>query len=366
MACTTLAQHLDVAMRGRACQSLTPHSAPGAERVPWQKSQEHLAINLEVLPEKLVNGTSCPHPVVRRLIPKSHGKLRPLGLPALEDKLVAKAVAMRLEAIDEQDVGDASYGFRPGRSPHHALHEGRQGMLKNGLGSGIACDISAFFDHVQHDPLLRSLRKRIKDGRGLELSEMWLKAGILDGKEMVCPDKGSSQGSVLAPRLANVYVHEGLDPWCETVVPAHCRGKVVLYRYADDVVMGCERAEDARQISEVLPKRCAKYGLEINTEKTKVVRFGRPPRSSADRQAGTFSFLGFVHSWGKTWRGSHTIKRKTEGKRLRRSLGAFWRWCRDHRHRPRQEQDTLLCAKLRGYYQYDGIRCNSPCLDLVY
>jgi hypothetical protein len=132
------------------------------------------------------------------------------------------------------------------------------------------------------------------------------------------------------------------------------------------VVIGCEREEDARRIKAVLPKRFAKYGLEINTEKTKLVDFGRPQRASAERQPGTFSFLGFVHYWGKTWRGSYTIKRKTEGKRLRRSLGEFWRWCRDNRHRSLQEQYALLCAKLRGYYQYYGVRCNSQCLDLVY
>jgi RNA-directed DNA polymerase len=130
--------------------------------------------------------------------------------------------------------------------------------------------------------------------------------------------------------------------------------------------MGCERDEAARRSSEVLPKRFAKDGLEINTEKTKGVRCGRPQRSAADRQAGTFRCLGFVPYWGKTGRGSPTIQRQTEGKRLRRSRGAFWRWCRDHRHRPLQEQYTLRCAKLRGYSQYDGIRCNSPCLDLVY
>jgi len=279
---------------------------------------------------------------------------------------VAKAVAMLLEAIDAQDVCDASYGLRPGRSPHHALHEVRQGRLTNGIGDVIDCDSSAFLDNVPPDTLRTILRKRLKDGRVLELIEMWLQAGILDGKEMGCPDQGSPQGSVLSPLLATVYLHEVLDTWCETVVQAHCRGKVVLSRYADEVVMGCERAEDARRISEVRPQRCAKYGLEITTEQTTVVRFGRPQRSSADRQAGTFSFLGFVHSWGQTWRGSHTSTRKTEGKRLRRRLGAFWRWCRDNRHRPLQEQDMFLCAKRRGYSQDYGVRCNSPCLDLVY
>ncbi len=199
MAFTTLAHHLDVAMLERAFGSLNPHSAPGADRVTWQTYKANLETNLVALHEKLVNGTYCPQPVVRRLIPKSNGKLRPLGLPALEDKIVAKAVAMLLEAIYEQDFCDFSYGFRPGRSPHQALHAVRQGLLKHGIGYVIDCDISAFFDTLQHDTLLMILRKRIKDGRVLELIEMWLHAGILDGKEMVFPDKGSPQGSVLSP-----------------------------------------------------------------------------------------------------------------------------------------------------------------------
>ena len=199
----------------------------------------------------------------------------------------------------------------------------------------------------------------------LEFIALWLKAGIRDGQEMVFPDKGRPQGSVLSPLLANVDVHEGLDTWCETVVQAHCRGKGVLYRYADDCVMGCERAEDARRSKAVLPQRVAKYGRESNTEKTTVVDFGRPQRPPSGYRPGTFSLLGVVHDWGKTWRGRYTIKRKTEGKRLRRTLGACWRWCRDNRHRPLQAQYASLCAQLRGSSQYDGIRCNSQCLDLV-
>jgi len=366
MAFTTLAHHLDVAMLAHAFRSLNPQSAPGVDRVTWRTDKNNRETNLETLDEKLVNGTSGPQPVVRRLIPKGGGKLRPLGLPALEDKIVAKAVAMLMEAIYEQDFCDFSYGFRRGRSPHQALQEVRQGLLGSRIGYVIDCDISAFFDNLQHDTLLAILRKRVNDGRVLEFIELWLKAGILDGKEMVFPEKGSPQGSVISPLLANVYLHEVLDTWFETVVQGHCRGKVVLSRYADDFVIGCEWEEDARRIKEVLPKRFAKYGLEINTEKTKLVDFGRPQRSTSGRKPGTFSFLGFVHYWGKTWRGSYTIKRKTEGKRLRRTLGEFWRWCRDNRHRPLQEQYASLCAKLRGYYQYYGIRCNSQCLDLVY
>ena len=200
----------------------------------------------------------------------------------------------------------------------------------------------------------------------LECIELWRKAGILDGKAMVVPEQGRPQGAVRSPLVANVDVHEGRDTWLETVVPTHCRGQGVLSRYADDVGSGGEREEDARRITEVLPQRCAKYGRESNTAKTTLVDVGRPQRPTAGRKPGTCSLLGLVHSWGKTWRGSDTIKRQTEGKRLRRTLGEFWRWCRDNRHRPLQEQSASLGAKLRGYDQYYGIRWNSQCLDLVY
>jgi group II intron reverse transcriptase/maturase len=352
MAFPTLAHHLDGARLEDAFRRLNPRSAPGVDRVTWRPDKENVATNLETFHEQLVNDTSCPQPVVRRLLPKSQGKLRPLGLPALEDKIVAQAVARLLEAIYEQDFCDSSSGFRPGRSPHQALHDVRQGLRGNRIGQVIDCDLSACFDHGQHDTLVAILRQRSKDGRVLEVIALWLHAGILDGKEMGYPDKGSPQGSGLSPRLANVYLHEVLDTWCETVVQAHCRGPVVLSRYADDVLIGCELAEDARRIKDVLPKRCAKYGLEINAEKTKLVECRRPQRLASGRKPGPCSFLGFVHYWGKTWRGGYPSKRKTEGKRLRRTLGECWRWCRDNRHRPLQEQDATVGAKLRGYYQY--------------
>lgn len=370
MAFTTLAHLLDVPMLERAFWSLNPKSAPGADRVTWRQYVKDLETNLEGLHEKLVKGTYTPQPVTRRWIPKSNGKLRPLGLPALEDKIVSKAVSLLLEQIYEQDFCSFSYGFRPGRSCHQALHDLRQGLLKKRIQYVIDCDISSFFDNLRHDVLLDLLRKRVKDGRLLQLIEQWLKAGIMDGKELVFPEKGSPQGSVISPLLANVYLHEVLDKWFAEVVVPHCRGAVLLIRYADDFIIGCEREEDAQRIMQVLPLRFAKYGLAINTEKTKLVRFVQPhgtsDRTASGGKPGTFSFLGFVHYWGKTWRGGHTIKRKTEGKRLRRSLTSLWEWCRENRHRPLEEQYRALCAKLRGYYQYYGVRCNSQCLDLVH
>jgi group II intron reverse transcriptase/maturase len=370
MAFTTLAHLLDVLLLERAFWSLNPNSAPGADRITWRQYQQDLATNLEGLHEKLVSRTYTPQPVARRWIPKSNGKLRPLGLPALEDKIVAKAVALLLEQIYEQDFCSCSYGFRPGRSCHQALHALRQGLLNNGVQFVLDCDISSFFDNLRHDVLLSLLRKRVKDGRLLELIEMWLEAGIMDGKEMVFPEKGSPQGSVISPLLANVYLHEVLDRWFAEVVVPHCRGKVILIRYADDFAIGCEREEDAQRIMKVLPLRFAKYGLEINADKTKLVRFVRPSRKAdpilPGTKPGTFNFLGLTHYWGQTWKGGYTIKRKTEGTRLRRAMTSYWHWCRANRHRPLDRQYQELCAKLRGYYQYYGVRCNSQCLDLVY
>jgi len=239
MAFTTLAHHLDAAVLERAFWSLNPRSAAGVDRITWRDYKRDLETNLEVLHAKLVSGAYAPQPVVRRWIPKQNGKLRPLGLPALEDKIVAKAVSLLLEQVYEQDFCDFSYGFRPGRSCHQALRDLREGLIRNGIRHAIDCDISSFFDNLQHDELLEILRKRIKDSRLLKLIQLWLEAGIMDGKELVFPEKGSPQGSVISPLLANVYLHEVLDKWFQDVVVAHCRGRVVLYRYADDFIIGC-------------------------------------------------------------------------------------------------------------------------------
>jgi group II intron reverse transcriptase/maturase len=369
MVFTTLAHHLDVSFLERAFDRLNRGSAPGIDRVTWRAYEEDLIPKLEDLHARLVNGEYQPQPVIRRWIPKGNGKLRPLGLPALEDKVVQRAVADLLESIYEQDFQEFSYGFRPGRSAHQAIRDVRQG-LHTGINYVIDCDISSFFDNLQHDKLVAILRKRVNDGRLLALIESWLEAGIMDGREMVFPEKGSPQGSVISPLLANAYLHEVLDTWFVEAVQPRCRGKVVLYRYADDFIIGCEREEDARRILEVLPKRFAKYGLEINAEKTRMISFRRPrsgsPSPTHEEKPGTFTFLGFTHYWGKTRKGWYTIKWKTDGRRLRRSVCSLWQWCRDHRHRPLEEQYNTLCSKLRGYYQYYGVPCNYEALEFVY
>jgi len=296
---TTLAHLMDVAMLERAFWSLKPDSAPGVDRVTWRDYKRNLETNLEELHEKLKRRTYVPQPVKRQWIPKSNGKLRPLGLPALEDKVVAKALALLLEQIYEQDFKDFSYGFRPGRSCHQASQQLRQALLKLGITCVIDCDISSFFDNLQHDVLLSLLRKRVNDGSVLRLIKQMLEAGIMDGRDLVFPEKGSPQGSVISPLLANVYLHEVLDTWFAEVVTAHCTGKVFLIRYADDFIIGCSREDDARRIQKVLPKRFAKFGLEINMEKSLLVNFERPRQNSGHKRKGkkpgTFGFLGVVY-----------------------------------------------------------------------
>jgi group II intron reverse transcriptase/maturase len=366
---TTLAHYLDEALLERAFWSLNPRSSSGIDRVTWRDYQGDLESHLEDLHERLARGTYRPQAVVRRWIRKSPGKFRPLGIPALEDKIVQGAVALLLTQIYEQDFYDFSFGFRLKRSCHQALHASRQGMLHRVLWV-IDCDVSSFFDNLRHDELLAILRKRVNDGRLLKLIEHWLKAGIMDGKELVFPEKGSPQGSVISPILANIYLHEVLDSWFAEVVTAHCGGKVVMYRYADDFVIGCELESDAHRIMRALPQRLARYGLEINEQKTRLVDFRRPRRGYDPRKHGpppdTFSFLGFTIYWGKTFKGGYTIKRKTETKRMIRTLRNLWQWCRDNRHRALEEQYAVLCAKLRGHYQYYGVRCNSRCLEWVF
>ncbi len=257
MVFTTLAHHMDVPFLHRSFDRLNRNGAAGIDRVTWRTYAEDLFPNLTDLHARLVNREYDPQPVVRKWIEKGGGKFRPLGLPALADKIVQRAVADLLESIYEQDFYEFSYGFRPSRNPHQALRDIRQGFQSR-VHHVIDCDISAFFDNIQHDELLDILRKRVKDGRVLEIIESWLKAGIMDGRELVFPEKGSPQGSVISPLLANVYLHEVLDTWFTEVVTKHCHGNVVIYRYADDFVIGCELETDAKRIMKALPQRFAK------------------------------------------------------------------------------------------------------------
>jgi group II intron reverse transcriptase/maturase len=328
---------------------------------------EHLEANLTDLYERLRSGRYTAPPVKRTWLDKEDGSQRPIGMPAFEDKIVQRAVTMLLGAVYEQDFHDCSHGFRQGHSPHQALQELRQQCMELNIGWIVDADVSGFFDSLDHDLLRAVIRKRVNDGGILRLIGKWLHAGVLDGEQLTYPEHGTPQGGVISPMLANIFLHEVLDAWYERDVRPRMRGRTFLTRFADDFVIGCEREDDARRIMAALPKRFARFGLTIHPTKTVLVSFRKPDfHAKSATGNGTFEFLGFTHYWTKSRRGYWVIKRKTASKRLRRTMRALWQWCRDQRHAPLQAQYRTLCQKLRGHYQYYGIRGNSPRLERLY
>jgi RNA-directed DNA polymerase len=367
MAFTTLAHLIDVDLLREAYRRTRKDGAPGIDGVTAQEYAEHLDANLANLHERLRSGRYRAPPVRRTYLDKEDGSQRPIGIPAFEDKLVQRAVVMLLGAIYEQDFCDCSHGFREGHSPHQALHELREQCMDLDIGWIVDADVSAFFDSLDHDLLRKRLQQRIADGRIIGLIGKWLKAGVVEGDTLSYPERGSPQGGVVSPMLANIFLHEVLDAWFEREVKPRMKGRCFLIRFADDFVIGCEREDDARRIMAVLPKRFTRFGLTIHPQKTRLVDFRKPARrGEAGIGNGTFEFLGFTHYWTKSRRGYWVIKRVTAKKRLRRAMKAVWQWCRNHRHDPLREQHRKLSRRLRGHYQYYGIRGNYGQLEVLY
>jgi RNA-directed DNA polymerase len=342
-------------------------SAPGMDQVTAKQYAENLAENLRDLHERLRDNRYVAPPVERVWIEKDDGKKRPIGKPCFEDKIVQRAVVMILEAIFEHDFHAFSHGFRKGHSPHQALHELREQCRTLHINWIVDADVSGFFDNLDWSYLREFIQQRVNDGRILSLIGKWLHAGVLEAGALIHPDKGTPQGGVISPMLAHVFLHHVLDEWFVTDVEPRMQGQCLLTRFADDFIIGCTLEADARRVMAVLPKRFARFRLTIHPEKTVLIAFKRPPsRDPSAGGTGTFDFLGFTHYWGKTRQGYWVIKRKTIGKRLRRFMKESWTWCREHRHDPLQEQYRTLCAKLRGYYQYYGIRGNFKMLEVVF
>jgi len=304
--------------------------------------------------------------VERVWIDKEDGKQRPMGKPTFEDKIVQRAVAMLLAAIDEQDFSEGSYGFRPGRRPHDARHELRERCMRDHIGWIVDAAGSGYFDSIERTRLRDVLRQRVNDGSILRLIGKWRRAGGMEAESLSHPETGVVQGGVMAPGLANIFLHQVLDEWCEQEVQPRMQGRCFLLRFADDCGIGCEAEADARRIMDVLPKRFARSGLTIHPTKTTLMAFRKPAarQGSADG-SGTCDFLGLTHNWTKSRRGFGVIKRRTASERLRRTKKSLWRWCRITRHAPWQYQYQQLCQKLRGHFQYFGIRGNLRLLEEV-
>jgi RNA-directed DNA polymerase len=358
MSFTSLNHYLDVDWLREAYRRLRKDSAPGYDGQTVADYGQDLETNLPSLLEWAKSGTYFAPPVRRVHIPKGPGKdTRPIGIPATEDKLLQRAVAMLLEPIYEQDFLDCSYGFRPGRSAHGALSALWSQCMTGGITWILEVDISKFFDTLDQTHLRSFLQYRVRDGVITRLIGKWLKAGVLEQGALSYPEAGTPQGGSASPLLSNLYLHYVLDLWFAQEVIPRLRGRAFMTRFADDVVMGFALKEDAERVRSVLPKRLGKYGLRIHPDKTRLVAFGRPTGTS-ESKPGTFDFLGFTHYWGKSRRGKWVIKRKTAQQRFSRGLKRITEWCRHNRHRPVVEQHQELCQKLRGHFAYYGITGN--------
>lgn len=339
--------------------------APGVDRVTAEEYASNLETNLADLHERLRNGKYRAPPVERVWIEKEDGKQRPIGKPTFEDKIVQRAVHMLMSAIYEKDFHDFSYGFRVGISQHKALHDLRERCINLKANWIIDADISGFFDNIDRAKLVEFIRLRVNDGGIIRLIGKWLNAGVLEAGKLSYPDKGTPQGGVVSPLLANIFLHHVLDEWFVKMAKPCMKGRVFLIRFADDFVIGCDREEDARSLMAVLPKRFGKFGLTIHPTKTRLVSFQPPSKDETGGGNSTFDFLGFTHHWGKTRNGTWIIKKRTSGKRLRRARRAIWKWCREERHTSIRTQYRVLTQKLRGHYQYYGVRGNYGCMETI-
>ncbi len=364
---TSLAHLIDVDWLREAYRRTRKDGAAGVDRQTAWEYAANLEDNLQSLLERFKAGTYHAPPVRRVHIPKGDGsKTRPIGIPTFEDKVLQRAVAMALEAIYEQDFLNCSYGFRPRRSAHQALHALREQMMRMRGGVVLDMDIQGFFDTLDHSSLRSFLDRRVRDGVLRRVIHKWLKAGVMEDGRLSRPETGTPQGGVISPILANLYLHEVLDRWFEEVVRPRMEAPAFMVRYADDAVLVFRSQRDAERVMDVLAKRLGRFGLTLHPEKTRLVPFGRPragaKRLTRDERPGTFDFLGFTHFWAKSRRGYWVVKQKTSRGRFSRALRRLRDWLRRVRHFPIAAQHRMLCRKVRGHYNYYGIVGNAGSL----
>ena len=356
MVFTNLAHNIDPYFLGEAFRRTRKGGAVGVDGVRGKDYGENLSENVKDLWQRMKSRTYKPQPVRRVHIPKGKGETRPIGIPTFEDKVAQQAVAMVLGAVYEQDFLDCSYGFRPNRSQHQALHEVWEGVMRMKGGWVVEVDIKGFFNNLNHKHLRAILDLRIQDRSIRTFIDRWIRAGVLEGETLIHPESGTPQGGVISPILSNIYLHEVLDKWFEETVKPRLKGESFLVRYCDDFIIVCANKSDATRLFEVLPKRFERFGLTIHEGKSRVVDFRRPARGKKSK--GTFDFLGFRHYWSRSGKGVSVVKRKTAPKRLSQAVKRVNQWCRRYRHKPVREQHASLCAKLRGHYNYYGVQCN--------
>jgi RNA-directed DNA polymerase len=341
-------------------------AAAGIDRVTKAEYAEQLDTRLTDLVDRLQRMAYIPQPVRRIYIPKpGSAKRRPLGIPTLEDKLMQSGLAEILGQVYEQDFIADSYGFRPSRSCHDALRALSRTVEKGSTNWIVEADIKGFFDHVDHDWMMRFLAHRIGDKRVLRMIKRYLKAGVMENGQLEVSDEGTPQGGVLSPLLANIYLHYTLDLWFERRFRQSCIGPTRLIRYADDFVVCFDTRADAERFRRELIERLAQFNLEVEPSKTKILAFGPRardcPQAEGKRKPETFDFLGFTHYCSRTRDGRRfRMKRITSRKRFRAKIAAFKEWLKTSRaHQKTREFWLMACLKIRGHYAYYGVTDNS-------
>ncbi len=361
---TALLHHLTVELLERSYFALKRHSAPGIDGVTWQAYGENLEENLPELHARIHRGSYRARPARRSHIPKPDGTERPLSILCLEDKIVQQAVVHVLEAIYEVDFLGFSYGFRPGRGQHDALDALHAGIYRKPVNWVLDADIQGFFDAMSHRWMLRFLRHRIQDKRILRLISKWLNVGITDGNQVTRSSRGTPQGAVISPILANIYLHYVFDLWSHVWRRKTAAGDVIIIRYADDIVLGFQHEDEARAFLHELQERMRAFELALHPEKTRLIRFGRYAAEDRKRlgqgKPETFDFLGFTHFCTRSWiTGIFVIGRKTIKKRMRARLQAIKMELRRRRHDPIAETGAWLNKVLIGHLNYFAVPLNA-------
>jgi RNA-directed DNA polymerase len=365
---TALLHHITVDVLREAFFKLKKHAAAGVDGVVWTDYAADLDRNLTDLHAHVHRGTYRALPSRRRYIPKADGKQRPLGIAAIEDKIVQAAVVAILTPIYEAEFLGFSYGFRPGRSQHDALDALAFGIKTRKINWILDADIARFFDSLSREWLVRFVEHRIGDRRIIRLIQKWLKAGVLEEGRLIETTEGTPQGSVVSPLLANVYLHHVYDLWVHQWRKRHAQGDMIVVRYADDTIVGFQHRHDAERFLNDLKERLARFALGLHPEKTRLIEFGR---YAAERRAArgngkpeTFDFLGFTHYCStKKDNADFQLGRKTQRKRMKAKLREMKEALRRHRHKPIDEQGRWLRTVLKGYFAYFAVPTNTYLLS---
>ncbi len=364
---TALLHHLSVDLLRESFYLLKRKAAPGVDGVTWQEYEPELEGRLVDLHGRVHRGAYRATPSRRMYIEKEDGRQRPLGVAALEDKIVQQAVVSILNQIYEEDFLGFSYGFRPGRSQHQALDALSYALLKKKVNYVLDADIRGFFDNLDKSWLVKFVEHRVADRRILRLIQKWLNAGVMEEGEWSETKTGTPQGSVISPTLANIYLHYAFDLWVEVWRKKYAQGDVVVVRYADDIILGFQHQAEADRFLENFRERLGKFGLELHPDKTRRIEFGRFAEQDRERRGEgkpeTFDFLGFTHISGKNGRGWFTVKRMTIRRRMRGKLREIKRQLRERMHDPVQQTGEWLKSVAQGYFNYYAVPGNLDSLN---